>query len=70
MPFVNIRIVRESLVEDGEGKKARIARRVAEAVHEETGVAKSAVWAVFEEVAAKDWYLGEDSVEALRKRRS
>ena len=31
-----------------------------------TGVGEDDVWIVFEEVAARDWYVGETSVEARR----
>ena len=58
MPFVNIRIVREAIASDPEGKKEEIAEKVASAVSEAAGVLKSDVWVVFEEVAARDWYLG------------
>ena len=37
------------------------------AIHEATGLAKSDIWVVFEEVAARDWYLGPTSVERMRK---
>ncbi len=67
MPFVNIQIVREAIASDPEGKKAAIAEKVASAVSEAAGLPKSDVWVVFEEVAARDWYLGPTSVEKLRK---
>ncbi len=69
MPFVNIRIVREVIADDPQGKKSAIARRVAEAISETTGVAPSDIWVVFEEVAARDWYVGATSVETLRSRK-
>jgi 4-oxalocrotonate tautomerase len=69
MPFVNIRIVREVIASDPEAKKAKIAEKVATAISEVTGVGKKDIWVVFEEVAARDWYVGDDSVEALRKKR-
>ena len=68
MPFVNIRIVREVIAADPEGKKARIAAKVADAINETTGVGKDDIWVVFEEVAARDWYVGEASVETRRRR--
>jgi 4-oxalocrotonate tautomerase len=61
MPFVNIRLVRE-------GKKAAIAKRVAAAITEATGLAGDDVWVVFEEVAARDWFVGPTSVEKRRKK--
>ena len=65
MPFVSIKFVRENIVADPEGKKARIADRVAQAVSDEMGVAKHDVWVAFEDIAARDFYLGGDSVEAI-----
>ena len=67
MPFVNIRIVKEAIASDPERKKAAIAENVASVISEAAGVPKSDVWVVFDEVAARDWYLGPASVELLRK---
>ena len=67
MPFVNIRIVREVIAADPEGKKAAIAKKVAAAIVEAAGVSENDVWVVFEEVAARDWYVGPISVETRRK---
>jgi 4-oxalocrotonate tautomerase len=67
MPFVNIRIVREVIADDPERKKSAIADKVASAIHEVAGVGKNDVWVVFEEVAARDWYVGTTSVDARRK---
>ncbi|MCC7275736.1 MAG: 4-oxalocrotonate tautomerase family protein [Alphaproteobacteria bacterium] len=63
MPFVNIRLV----AGQGQAKKDEMARKVADAIHGTTGLPKESVWVVFEEVAAADWYVGERSVEAIRK---
>ncbi len=68
MPFVNIRLVGEVIADDPEARKSAIAERVAEAIHEETGIAKDEIWVVFEEVAARDWYVGATNVETRRKR--
>ena len=67
MPFVNIRIVREVIAADPEGKKATIAKKVAAAIVEATGVGENDIWVVFEEVAARDWYVGPISVETRRE---
>jgi 4-oxalocrotonate tautomerase len=67
MPFVNIRIVREVIASDPEGKKAAIASKVAAAIVEAAGVGKDDVWVVFEEVAARDWYVGATNVETRRR---
>ena len=53
MPFVNIRIVKEVIASDPEGKKPAIAEKVTNAIAESTGLAKGDVWVVFEEVAAR-----------------
>jgi 4-oxalocrotonate tautomerase len=65
MPFVNIQIVKEVIAADPAGKKAEISKAVTAA----TGLAREDVWVVFEEVAARDWYLGDTSVESLRYRK-
>jgi 4-oxalocrotonate tautomerase len=67
MPFVNIQLVREVIAADPERKKAAIARKVTAAIAETTGLSAEAVWVVFEEVAAKDWYVAATSVEETRK---
>ncbi|MBN9071923.1 MAG: tautomerase family protein [Rhizobiales bacterium] len=66
MPFVNIRIVKEVIADDPKGKKARISKAVTSAIRAETGLGNDDVWVVFEEVNARDWYLGENDVETLR----
>lgn len=67
MPFVNIRLVREVIASDPEAKKAAIAKKVTAAITEATGLGNDDVWIVFEEVAARDWYLGSTNVETRRK---
>jgi len=66
MPFINIRLVREVIADDPETKKAEIAKRVVAAITDVTGLANNDVWVVFEEVAARDWYVGPTSVETSR----
>ena len=66
MPFVNIRIVKEVIADDPAGKKQSIAGAVQKAISETTGIAANDIWIVFEEVTARDWYVGETSVEAMR----
>ncbi|HEV7283325.1 MULTISPECIES: 4-oxalocrotonate tautomerase family protein [Kaistia] len=67
MPFVNIRLVKEVIASDPEGKKAAIAAKVTEAIREATGLSDNDVWVVFEEVHARDWYIGPTDVATLRK---
>lgn len=69
MPFVNIRLVREVIASDPEAKKSAIAKKVTDAIVESTGLTKDDVWVVFEEVAARDWYVGETNVETRRKKK-
>ena len=64
MPFVNIRIVEGHSA----ARKDEIARRVAATISEVAEVPKEAVWVVFEDVKAEDWYVGPDSVAVLRAR--
>jgi len=66
VPFVSIRIVREAIASDPAAKKAAIAEKVVGAISEATGLGKSEVWVVFEEIAACDWYVGPSSVEKMR----
>jgi len=66
MPYVHIRLVKQAIAADAEGKKARIAEAVAAAVARETGLPEKEVWIVFDEIEARDWYLGPDSVHRLR----
>ncbi len=66
MPFVNIRIVKEVIASDPAGKKQAITDGVVEAINKATGIARDDVWVVFEEVAARDWYVGERSVASRR----
>jgi len=66
MPFVNIRLVKELIADNPAGKKAAIGKRVAQAISETTGLPQEEVWIVFEEVAARDWYLGAIDVETRR----
>ncbi|MGE3877047.1 MAG: 4-oxalocrotonate tautomerase family protein [Parvibaculaceae bacterium] len=68
MPFVNIRIVKEVIAADPSGKKAQISKAVTDAITAATGVGKNDVWVVFEEVAARDWYVGDTDVETIRSR--
>ena len=69
MPFVNIRMVGEVIADDPEGRKARIAKGVVQAVVDGTGLTSDDVWVVFEEVKARDWYVGQTDVETRRKKK-
>ena len=62
MPFVNIRLVKEVIAHDPDRKKAEMTDKIAAA----TGVSEDQVGIVFEQVDAKDWFLGKNSVKKLR----
>ena len=66
MPFVTVRLVKELIADDPEGKKAAIGKRITQAISEVTGLGNDDVWIVFEEVPARNWYLGQTDVETLR----
>lgn len=68
MPFVNIRIVKEVIADDPVGKKAAMAEKIVATIAETTGISKSDVWVVFEEVAARDWFVGAISVHDRRQK--
>lgn len=70
MPFVTIRIVKEVIAADPAGKKAAISKQVTAAIVEATGLGKEDVWIVFDEVNARDWYLGEVDVETRRSNKT
>ncbi|HET7714966.1 MAG TPA: tautomerase family protein [Bauldia sp.] len=66
MPFVSIKFVKENIAADPEGKRTRIADRVAQVVSEEMGVTKQEVWVTFEGIPSSDFYLGRESVASIR----
>ncbi|CAM5571813.1 hypothetical protein ATER59S_04906 [Aquamicrobium terrae] len=59
MPFVNIRILKGH----SQQRKNEIARRVTDAVSEVAELPREAIWVVFEDVAAADWYVAGTTVE-------
>lgn len=63
MPFVTIKILKGHSQE----RKDEISRRVTEAVSEVAKLPKEAVWVVFQDVTAEDWYIGATTVAALKK---
>jgi 4-oxalocrotonate tautomerase len=69
MPFVNIQLVKEVIASDPKGKKAKIAEGVVKAITSATGLTNEDVWVVFEEVAARDWYVGPTDVETRRAKK-
>jgi 4-oxalocrotonate tautomerase len=63
MPFVTIRILEGHSQE----RKDEISRRVTAAVSEVAQLPKDAVWVVFEDVTAEDWYIGGTTVGELKR---
>jgi 4-oxalocrotonate tautomerase len=62
MPFVNIRILEGHSQE----RKNEMTRRIVDAVSEIAELPKEAVWVVFEDVSADDWFVGDRSVRTIR----
>lgn len=63
MPFVTIRILQGHPQE----RKDEMSRRVTAAISELAGLPREAVWVVFEDVTAEDWYVGGDTVASLKR---
>ena len=63
MPFVTIKILKGHPQE----RTNEMSRRVTDAIAELAGLPREAVWVVFEDVSAEDWYLGGVTVEAIKK---
>jgi 4-oxalocrotonate tautomerase len=63
-PFATIR----RLEGHAQERKDEIARRVMETISEVAQLPKEAVWAVFEAVAADDWYVGQARVSKLKRK--
>ncbi len=63
MPFVSIKI----LAGHPQQRKDEISLRVTNAISEVAQLPKEAVWVVFEEVTAEDWYVGSRSVAEIKK---
>jgi 4-oxalocrotonate tautomerase len=68
--MVRIAYVAENLGEDAEVRKAAIASKVSQALSDEMGVAQGDIWVVFENVGAKDWFVGPKSVKEMRSKSS
>ena len=63
MPFVSIRILNGH----SQQRKDEISTRVTNAISEVAELPKEAIWVVFEEVTAEDWYVGARSVSEIKK---
>jgi 4-oxalocrotonate tautomerase len=67
MPFVNIRLVEEVIADDRGARRPRFAKGVVKAITEVTGLTNDDVRVVFEEVAARDWYVYPIGVDKRRR---
>jgi 4-oxalocrotonate tautomerase len=65
MPFVNIRI----LEGHSQQRKDEISKRVTDAISSIAEVPKEAIWVVWEDVKATDWYVGDNTVAKLKARK-
>ncbi len=63
MPFVTIKILKGHPQE----RKDEMSRRVTAAISELASLPKEAIWVVFEDVTAEDWYVGGVTVDSLKK---
>jgi 4-oxalocrotonate tautomerase len=63
MPFVNIQILKGH----PQKRKDEIARRVVATVSELAQLPPEAVWVVFDELPATDWYVGNTRVDIMKK---
>ena len=68
MPFVRITIVGGALADDPAAKKAAISSQVIVAIAEATGLSEREISVVFDEVDARNWYVGRTDVGTLRSR--
>ena len=63
MPFVNIRILKGHSQE----RKDEMSRRITAAISEVAQLPNEAIWVVFEDITADDWYVGATRVSELQK---
>ena len=63
MPFVTIRILKGHPQE----RKNEMSQRVTAAISELAKLPKEAIWVVFEDVEAEDWYVGGTTVGELKR---
>jgi len=64
MPFVTIRMIEGR----SQAQKDEIARRVNAALSDVLALPAEDIWVVFDDVTAKDWYVGNETVAALCKK--
>ena len=63
MPFVTVRILQGH----SQQRKDEMSSRITAAISEVAQLPKDAVWVVFEDVTAEDWYVGGTTVGELKR---
>jgi 4-oxalocrotonate tautomerase len=66
MPFVSIRILKGHSKE----RKDEIARRVSSAISDVANLPREAIWVVFEDVDADDWYVAGERVSQMNAKKA
>jgi 4-oxalocrotonate tautomerase len=69
MPFLTVRLAKELIADNPEGKKAALGKKITQAIVETTGVREDEIWIVFDEVPARNWYVGPRDVESIKFRK-
>jgi 4-oxalocrotonate tautomerase len=62
MPLITVKWVEGHNQE----RRDKVATKITDVVHETTGIPKAAIWVVFEDVKASDWYTDATSVAVQR----
>lgn len=65
MPCIRIDWVKGRTAQE----RDEVARRVSAAMSEVTGIPGQDVWVVFQEVEAEGWYVGQESIADIRKKK-
>lgn len=63
MPFVNVRILQGH----SQQRKDEMSRRITAAISEVAVLPAEAIWVVFEDVTAEDWYVGGTTVAEIKR---
>ena len=63
MPFVTVRILQGH----SQQRKDEMSSRITAAISEVAQLPKDAIWVVFEDVTAEDWYVGGTTVGELKR---
>lgn len=65
MPVVNI----EWTPGRTQQQKDEIAKRVVAALKDVAGVAETSTWVTFSEIPASDWYIGNETLAEIRRKK-